>query len=53
MRWSAVIDALFVSACLVSRSRWFWRSPRGLLLNAARIFLVRELTWIVKEIQAL
>ncbi len=46
-------DALFIAACLVSPHRRFWSSPRGVLLNAARIFVVRELVWVAKEIQAL
>jgi hypothetical protein len=49
----AVVDALFVAACLVSPNRRFWTSPRGVMLNAARIFVVREVAWVAKEIQAL
>jgi hypothetical protein len=48
-----MVDALFVAACLVSPNRRFWTSPRGVMLNAARIFVVREVAWVAKEIQAL
>jgi hypothetical protein len=49
----AEADALFVAACLVSPRRRFWATPRGIALNAARIFVIRELVWVAKEIQAL
>lgn len=48
-----VFDAMFAAACLASTRRGFWCTPRGILLNAVRIFIVRELIWVGREIQAL
>jgi hypothetical protein len=47
------LPRLAQAACLVSTNRRFWTSPRGVMLNAARIFVVREVAWVTKEIQAL
>jgi hypothetical protein len=46
-------DAMFNAFCLATSHRRFWTSPKGVVLNTARIFLVREIVWLAKEIQAL
>jgi hypothetical protein len=50
---TATSDAVFNALCLATCHRRFWTSPKGVVLNAARIFLVREVVWLAKEIQAL